>query len=99
MRIGQHVLAVHAEAEARDRDAELRGRDVPILLPRISQHALHGARQPVAAGRARVDRGPRRTDDRELRRDEDTVQQDEAGDDEEGDHSGPLVVGSADDRR
>ena len=75
--IGQHVLAVHAEPEARDGDAELRGRDVAILALRIAQHRLHRARQPVAARRPRVDGRPRRADDRELRGHEDAVQQDQ----------------------
>ncbi len=56
---------------------ELRRRDVPILSRRIAQHRLHGLGQPVAARRARVDRGARRADDRELRGDEDAVEQDE----------------------
>ena len=38
--VGEHVLAVHAEPEAGDRDAELRGRDVAILALRILEHRL-----------------------------------------------------------
>ena len=53
--VGEHVLAVHAEAEARNRDAQLCCRDVPILPRRIAQHGLHGLGQPVAAGRTGVD--------------------------------------------
>ena len=75
--VGQRVLAVHAEAEAGDGDAELRRGDVAILLLRIVEHALDAPREPVALRGPPLDRGARRADDRELRRDEDPVQHDE----------------------
>ena len=79
---------------------ELRRRDVAILKRRIAQHRLHRLGQPVAARRARVDRRAWRADDRELRRDEDAVQQDERGDDEERRHARPsFVAWRQDDRR
>ena len=57
--VGQHVLAVHAEAQARDGDAELRRRDVAILPLRIAQHALHhrASRLPAAARASIAARG------------------------------------------
>ena len=76
--VGKHVLAVHAEAEAGDGDAELSGRDVAILLLRILEHPLDGPRDPVARAGHPFDRGARRSDDRELRGDENPVQHDEA---------------------
>ena len=72
-----YVFAIHAEAEARDRHADLRRRDVAILAARIAQHAPAPAAPGDAARRARVDRRPRRPDDRELGRHEDRIEQDE----------------------
>ena len=45
--MGDDVLPVHAEPEARHGDAEFRGRNVPVLLLRIAQDSLHQARQTV----------------------------------------------------
>ena len=67
---GQSVLAVHAEAEARERDAELRGRDVAILARRRGQHVEQPSREAIAGAGALLERRPRRRDQRELRRDE-----------------------------
>ena len=85
-RISEHVLAVHAQAEAGEGDAELRGRDVAILLERVAQDSLDEPRQPIAMRGAGVDGGARRADDRELRRDEQAVEQDQEADDRELDH-------------
>ncbi len=73
----ERVLAVHAEAEARERDAELRRGDVLVLPLRRRQHAEHPRREPVAARRASLERGLGRPDQRELRRHEQRVHQDE----------------------
>ncbi len=91
--VGEHVLAVHPQAEAGGSDAELRRRDVPILKLRIAQNLLDRLRQPIPARGARVDRGARRPHDRELGGDEDPVQKDQAGDDQERGHCGALVCG------
>ena len=68
--VGEHVLAVHAQAEARDGDADLRGRDVAVLPARVAQDTLHEPRERLLPRGARVDRRPRRADDGELRGDE-----------------------------
>ena len=70
-RLGEDVLAIHAEAKTGERDAELRGRDVAILELRIAEDALNTLRQAVALRGARLDGRARRADDRELRGDED----------------------------
>ena len=75
--VGQNVLAVHSQPEAGDRDAELRGGDVAILQLRVAQELLDRLRQHVSARGPRIDRRARRADDRELRRDEDPVEQDQ----------------------
>ena len=93
--VGEDVLAIHAEAEARHRDPELRRRDIPILLRRIAQHRLYGLGQAVAARRAGVDRGSWGADNRELRGDEDAVEQDERGDDEERRHDAFFTCGGS----
>ena len=85
-RLGEDVLAIHAQAKAGERDAELRGRDVAILELRIAEDSLNTLRQAVALRGTRLDGRARRPDDRELRGDEDGVQQDEDGDDRELDH-------------
>ena len=83
------------EAEARERDAELRGRDVAILLARVVKDALDQAGESIALSGARVDRRPRRADDRELGRDEHAVQQDQRRDDRELDHrTGSSAAGA-----
>ena len=84
--VSQHVLAVHAEPQARERDAELRRGDVAILLPGVVEDRLHPAGEQVSSGRAAIDRRPWDADDRELRRDEQAVEQDQAADDQELDH-------------
>ena len=68
--VGEHVLAVHAQAEAGDGDADLRGGNVAVLSMRILQHRLNQRAPAYRPRRARVDGRPRRADDRELRRDE-----------------------------
>ncbi len=85
-RLGEDVLAIHAEAQTGQRDAELRGRDVAILELRIAQHLLDAEGEAVALRGARLDGRPRRSDNRELRGDEERVEQDEDGDDRELDH-------------
>ena len=58
--VGQHVLAVHAEAEARDRDAELRGRDVAVLAAagrRRTRCTARASRSPRAARASIAARG------------------------------------------
>ena len=53
--VRQDVLAIHAEAEAGDGDAELGGGDVAILERRVAQDLLDRLRQPVArAARASI---------------------------------------------
>ena len=84
--VGDHVLAVHAEPEARDGDADLRGRDVSILSAGSLQDALDESSERLFPRRARVDCGPRRTDDREFCGNEDGVEQDQHGNDEQRGH-------------
>ena len=84
--IGEHMLPVHPEPEARHGDAELRGGDVAVLLQRIPEHRLHEFGEPVALGREVVDRGFRCTDDGKLRGHEECVEKNQPGDDEERDH-------------
>src|SRR4029450_6895416 len=86
-RISEHVLAVHAEPEARDGDAELRRRNIAILVPRVVEHPLNGKREAIPGGGAVIDRRTRSANDRELRGDEDPVPQDERSDDQERDHA------------
>ena len=85
-RLGQDVLAIHAQAKTGERDAELRRRDVAILELRIAEDPLNTLRQAVALLGTRLDGRAWRADDGELRGDEDGVQQDEHGDDRELDH-------------
>ena len=72
------VLAVHAQPEAGERDAQLRGRDEAILFDRGRQQSQH-AREPIARRRAMLDGCSRHADDRELGGDEQRVRQQEAG--------------------
>src|SRR5258706_2672178 len=85
--VGEDVLAVHAQSEACDRDAQLRGRDIAILLLRILEQALNRSSQPVSILRLAVDGGPGRADDCKLCRDECAVQENERRDNQKGDHS------------
>ncbi len=71
------MLAVHPEPEARERHADLRGGDVASLAAWILQHALDEAREPIALRGPRVDRGTRRADDGEFRRDEQRVHEEQ----------------------
>ena len=77
----QDVLAVHAQAEARHRDADLRRGDVAILLPRILEDPRYALGQTVAARGLVVDHRPRRAHDGELGRDEQPVGDDQQQDD------------------
>ena len=83
--LGEHVLAVHAEAEAGDRDADLRRGDVAVLPLRVLEDAQRRAGRagcPVPAWCSML--GPRRADDRELRGDEQPVGEHEQQDDARG---------------
>ena len=83
--VGDHVLAVHAETEAGDGDADLRRGNVAVLPGADRRRTPWTSR---ASGcflrRARIDRRPRRADDGELRRDEDRVEGDQHRNDDEG---------------
>ena len=85
---GEHMLAVHAEPEARDRNAHLRRRDVAVLPFRIFENVQHASGEPAALRRLILDARARRTDDRELRCDEQSVRQHEQQDDREHDGDG-----------
>ena len=58
-RLGQDVLAIHAEAKTGERDAELRRRDVAILELRIAEDPLNtlARRSPFAARASMAARG------------------------------------------
>ena len=85
---GERVLAVHAEAEAGERDAELRRGDVAVLLHRRGQDREQPPRQPIALSGPGLDRRSRRADDGELRRHEQRVGAEEREDHEDDDHAG-----------
>ncbi|MDA1185482.1 MAG: hypothetical protein O2930_12665 [Acidobacteria bacterium] len=60
---GQHVLTVHAQPEAGDRDADLGRCDVAILSGWIVENARHPLGQAAALSRLVLDVGARRADD------------------------------------
>ena len=89
----QHVLAVHAQAEARHRDADLGGGDVAVLPLRV----LEDAQPPAAASRLPcaglvLDARARRADDGELGRHEQPVGDDQQEDDAERERGAPSLV-------
>jgi hypothetical protein len=96
------VLAVHPEAEAGDRNADLGRRDVAVLLLRIGENGGHPRRHVVALRGLMVDAGARRADDREFSGDEQTIrehqQQDDGDRNQDLDHSS-APSGSAATRR
>ncbi len=73
--VGQPVLAIHAEAEAGDRDSDLRRRDVAVLQLRVFENAQDVARQEAALRCLVLDARPRCADNGELGRDEQCVRQ------------------------
>ena len=94
---GNHVLAIHPEAEAGQRHANLRRRDVPIApLPAVEDRD-DAAGAAVALRRQVFEAGARRADDRKLRGDEEAVgeheQQDETEREEGGGHPSILFGG------
>src|SRR5262245_24598402 len=99
----QPVFAVHSEAQARQRDADLRRRDVAILELRVLENPKYAHRQPAALTGLMLDVGSRRADDRELGSDEQPVGEDEQGDDEDRDQKlhhasasrGTVSIGTA----
>src|SRR5688572_15797544 len=93
-RLGQDLLAIHAEAEAGYGDAKLRGGDVAVLALGVVEDGLHRAREAVAGRGTTIDGGARRADDGEFGRDEETVQQHERGNDQEFGH-GFLCLNSS----
>jgi hypothetical protein len=80
-RLGQRDLAEGAEEEARDRDPDLRHRDVLIELGGVRRDRHEAARQRVAGFRALQDPAARRPDGRELGRHVDGVHDDQDEDD------------------
>ena len=63
---GEDALAVHAQAEARGRDADLCRGDVAIEPPRVGQDARDARRQASALRGLVLDVGARGADDGEL---------------------------------
>jgi hypothetical protein len=96
---GQRVLAVHAQADAGNRDADLRGGDEPVLPAWVVQDAGDALRQPAALAGRVLDGRARRADDRELGRDEERVGQyqgrDDADDERDVAHSGTAEGGAS----
>ena len=81
--IREPMFAVHAQAQAGERDAELRGRDVAILARRRAQHVENFSGEAVTAGGAVFECGPRRGQQRELGGDEQAVHQNQHGADQQ----------------
>ena len=90
---GEYALAVHAQAEARGRDAHLRGGDVAIEPPRVGQDARHARGQASTLRGLVLDVGARSADDRELGGHEQPVGDGERRDD--GKRNQELVHASA----
>jgi len=72
---GQALLAIHAQREARDCDAQLRRRDVAVLPARVLQDHVDPLRRRSPCDALPLDRRPRRADNGELRRHEQPFQQ------------------------
>ena len=79
----QHPLAVHPQAEAGNRDADLCSGDIPIEAPRVSQDPRHASGQASPLRRQMVDVGARGADDGELGGHEQPVGDGQGGDDRE----------------
>ena len=69
---GERRLAHPAEREARERDSELARREVGVEM---IEHVARQLRRPAAARHQRVDLGRAELDERELRGDEEAVQE------------------------
>ena len=82
------TLAVHAEAQARHRDADLGGGDVAVLQLWIIEDLRDAGGEPAALRGLVLDGRPRRADDGKLRRDEDRVREHQQQDDEDRDDDG-----------
>src|SRR5690606_16763155 len=84
---GELLLAVHAEAEAGEGDADLGGGDVAILPARVLENLQDRGGELAPLGGAVLDGRSGDADDGELRRHEEGVQEDEEEDDPGDDHS------------
>ena len=82
------MLAAYAESEACDRNAHLRRGDVAVLPFRIFENVQDASGEPAALRGLILDACARRTDDGELRCDEQPVRQHEQQDDQEHDGDG-----------